>query len=92
MKKTDDLWDAVREIAHAKRDLRGMQGGGGSVDNKCRCGSSKVKSCPALDSEQPLIETGLKPVCFGFREQKQTEHCGRGMLVWDLSLSHADKN
>lgn len=93
LKHTDDLWDQLREIAYARRDLPGMPGGGASVEDNADAlfealKTAKVRNCPASDAEQSATETGFKPLeeYLGTKAEK----CGPKWFIWDALLMHAD--
>lgn len=95
LKHTDDLWEQLREIAYAKRDLPGMPGPGASNEDNAdelfkALTETKVRNCPASDSEQSRIETGFKPLeeFLGTKAEK----CGPPWFIWDPLLMHADED
>lgn len=98
LKHTDDLWEQLREIAEAKRDLPGMPGKPDLAASKEELADAlfqalketKVRNCPASDSEQSRIETGFRPLeeFLGTKAEK----CGPPWFIWDALLMHADED
>jgi len=95
LKHTDDLWDQLREIAYAKRDLVGMPGQGASLEDNADAlfqslKDTQVRNCPASDSEQSRTESGFKPLeeFLGTKAEK----CGPRWFIWDPLLIPADED